>query len=77
MVCFFLLQLDAREEVSDWSVVHLPWKAEWRSASTMHGELSVTTPGTTMMLQWSADSWATLPSVRNKKYNHRDEQKLL
>jgi len=34
-------------------------KAEWRSASTMHGALCVMTPGEVQMPLWCVDNWVS------------------
>lgn len=39
---------------SDWSVVQLHWKEQWRSAGIWSGEEFVTTRGTFMMQTWCA-----------------------
>ena len=47
-------------EMFVWWEVPLSMKAEWSCALTTSGELCVMTTGTTLMPQWSANSWDIL-----------------
>ena len=44
-------------ETLGFKVVQTVLKVEWKSATIMHGELCVMTPGVLLMQEWYADSW--------------------
>ena len=50
------IQYHVLMETSDFEEVQTSMKVEWKSATIMHGELSVMTPGTILMQEWFADS---------------------
>ena len=43
-----------------WWMAPISMRVEWRYASMTSGGQCVMTPGTTLMLLWSANSWGTL-----------------
>ena len=50
------LQHHVLMETSGFKVVQTVMKVEWKSATIMHGELCVMTPGVLLMQEWYADS---------------------
>ena len=60
---------------SGFEVVQSVSKVEWKSATTMHGALSVMTIGEHLMQEWYADNLDLVQQVHMQLHVHSDSHK--
>ena len=65
MIPYYYLQASVMTETLGWWVEQLSIMDAWRFAGMKFGVLCVMTSGPPLMLQLPADSWDSLPQVRN------------